>query len=351
MNFIFFSPNYPHNYWNFCSKLRENGVNVLGIGDAPYSELQQTTRDSMTEYYHVDNLSDYDQVYRAVAFFAYKYGKIDWIESMNDFWLEQDSRLRTDFNIKTGLSNEDLMKFRSDVPDIPYTMEQYPEDELCSYDSICDSQSEPLFESLTVWPAIQDTDCCHEPGSIYYTCPEIPARLRSLAHNTLKKLNLRSRFTHLEFLHISRDNNLGKAGSYVLIKADMCPVGGYIPDMMNYAHSVNVYKIWADMITTDRRYFNGRLMTASELSHISTDHDEDHFCVYASRNDNINYLHPTSQLNDKYHDVIVYRRVLKTGYEQQDNQNVYIVKLRSKREINTFLRYAHQLKTDVINKK
>ncbi len=345
MNFIFFSPNYPHNYWNFCSKLRENGVNVLGIGDAQYTELEQNTRDSLTEYYHVDNLSDYDQVYRAVAFFAYKYGKIDWIESMNDFWLEQDSRLRTDFNISTGISHDDLMKFRTEAPSVPYTMEQYPEDELCSYDSICDSHGDPLFESLTIWPATQDIDYRHEPGSIYYTCPDIPSKLKTLAHKTLKKFNLRSRFTHLEFLHISKDNDLGKAGSYALIKADMCPVGGYIPDMMNYSHSTNIYKIWADMITTDRRYLNGQLMTAEEVAHLPVDHEDDHFCIYASRKENSNYVHPTSQLNDKYHDVIVYRRVLRTGFEQEDIQNVYIVRLRSKREINTFIRYAHQIKT------
>ena len=33
MNFIFISPNFPHTYWNFCDRLKKNGVNVLGIGD------------------------------------------------------------------------------------------------------------------------------------------------------------------------------------------------------------------------------------------------------------------------------------------------------------------------------
>ena len=35
MNFVFISPHFPENYWNFCDRLRANGVNVLGIGDAP----------------------------------------------------------------------------------------------------------------------------------------------------------------------------------------------------------------------------------------------------------------------------------------------------------------------------
>ena len=32
MNFIFISPNFPKNYWNFCRGLKNNGVNTLAIG-------------------------------------------------------------------------------------------------------------------------------------------------------------------------------------------------------------------------------------------------------------------------------------------------------------------------------
>ena len=74
MNFIFISPHFPHTYWQFCDRLRQNGVNVLGIGDAPYDGLEPPLKAALTEYYRVDSLEDYDQVYRAVAFFAFKYG-------------------------------------------------------------------------------------------------------------------------------------------------------------------------------------------------------------------------------------------------------------------------------------
>ena len=39
MNFVFISPNFPENYAGFCVGLKENGVNVLGIGDCPYEHL------------------------------------------------------------------------------------------------------------------------------------------------------------------------------------------------------------------------------------------------------------------------------------------------------------------------
>ena len=108
MNFVFISPNFPHTYWNFCDRLKKNGVNVLGIGDAPYDEMEEPLKACLTEYYKVSSLMDYDQVYRAVGFFCFKYGKIDWVESNNEFWLEQDARLRTDFNITTGVRADQI---------------------------------------------------------------------------------------------------------------------------------------------------------------------------------------------------------------------------------------------------
>ena len=30
-NFVFISPNFPVNYWQFCRQLRNNGLRVLGI--------------------------------------------------------------------------------------------------------------------------------------------------------------------------------------------------------------------------------------------------------------------------------------------------------------------------------
>ena len=43
MNLVFISPNFPTYYWNFCKSLRERGVTVLGIGDAPYDDLVSET--------------------------------------------------------------------------------------------------------------------------------------------------------------------------------------------------------------------------------------------------------------------------------------------------------------------
>lgn len=111
-NFVFISPNFPMTYWKFCRELRNNGIRVLGIGDSPYDNLMQELKDSLHEYYKVSSLENYDEVFRAVAFFTFKYGKIDWLESNNEYWLMQDAALRTEFNITTGPKNDDIDKIK-----------------------------------------------------------------------------------------------------------------------------------------------------------------------------------------------------------------------------------------------
>ena len=267
MNFIFISPNFPHTYWQFCDRLRANGVNVLGIGDSPYDGLEAPLKAALTEYYRVDSLEDYGQVYRAAAYFAFRYGKIDWIESMNEYWLEQDARLRDDFNVSTGIrgdriglikeksrmkrvyldakiptarqhvvsdreagrefvhkvgypvivkpdvgvgatdtwkleSDADLEAFYDRLPEHPYVMEEFIQGEICSYDAVVDSKCEPLFESMTVWPPVMDI-VNRDLDLMYYTCPEVPEKLRALGRRTVKAFGVDRRFVHLEFFRLT----------------------------------------------------------------------------------------------------------------------------------------------------
>lgn len=119
LNFVMISPHFPTNFETFAVRLRENGFHTLGIADTPYESLSEGLRNALTEYYRVDNMEDYDQVYRAVGYFAHKYGRIDRIESHNEYWLELDAKLRTDFNV-FGYKNEDMhaIKTKSQMKEI-----------------------------------------------------------------------------------------------------------------------------------------------------------------------------------------------------------------------------------------
>ena len=317
-NMIFISPNFPTNYWQFCRELKNNGMNVLGIGDQPYDELTRELKDSLNEYYKVSSLENYDEVYRAVAFLTFKHGRIDWLESNNEYWLEQDARLRTDFNITSGFQVGDLhrIKYKSGMkeyyekagitvaryhlvddlegcrafiaqvgypvvvkPDngvgaahtyklksdeelqsfldtrpagVPYIMEEFVNAEINSYDAIIDSKGEPIFETGNITPMsimdiVNDND-----NSIYYILKDLPEDTRAAGRAAVKSFGVKSRFIHFEFFRLTRDQEgLGKKGKIMALEVNMRPCGGFTPDMINYAHSTNVYKIWADMIAYD----------------------------------------------------------------------------------------------------
>ena len=120
MNVIFISPHFPYYYYNFCDRLKKRGVNVLGIGDTPYDNISQQTKDSLNEYYYVKSLENYDDVYKAVAFYISKYGRISWIESENEYWLMLEAHLRSDFNVNTGPKYEAMgpLRYKSKMKDV-----------------------------------------------------------------------------------------------------------------------------------------------------------------------------------------------------------------------------------------
>ena len=387
-NIIFMSPNFPTNYWMFCRELKNNGMNVLGIGEQPYDELKPELKESLNEYYKVGSLENYDEVYRAVAFFTFKYGRIDWLESNNEYWLEQDARLRTDFNICSGFKNEDMprIKYKSKMkeyyskvgipvaryylveslegsrkfieevgypvvvkPDngvgaaatyklkcdedlvnfintmpanVPYIMEEFVTAEVNSYDAIIDDNGEPIFETGNVTPnsvmdIVNDND-----NSIYYIVKDLPEDTRKAGRATVKSFGVKSRFVHFEFFRLTKDHEgLGKNGDVIALEVNMRPCGGFTPDMINFAHSTNVYKIWADMIAY-----------GSSMAPVG----EHNFCAFVGRRDGKNFIMNHDDMMDKSgHCMKMVDRIPEALSGAMGNQ-MYVANFATKEEMDAF---------------
>jgi len=156
MNVVFISPHFPLYFYNFCDRLKSRGVNVLGIGDASYASLPQHTRDALTEYYRVDDLENYEEVYRACAYYTWHYGKIDWIESQNEYWLELEATLRNEFNVETGTKIQDMapMKYKSKMKDV-YKAAGIP---VARFRMVDDYQATKAFANRVGYPVIVKPD-------------------------------------------------------------------------------------------------------------------------------------------------------------------------------------------------
>jgi len=67
MNFIYLSPHFPPNYYLFSANLHQLGVIVLGLADEPYELLRPELKASLTEYYRVNDMHNYDEMLRALG--------------------------------------------------------------------------------------------------------------------------------------------------------------------------------------------------------------------------------------------------------------------------------------------
>ena len=97
----------------FCRGLKKYGVRVLAIVDTPYNMLQPELKQYCDECYVVQSFNNYDDMVRALGYYTFKYGKIDWIESNNEAWLTLDAKLRDDFNVKTGFNFATIDEYQS----------------------------------------------------------------------------------------------------------------------------------------------------------------------------------------------------------------------------------------------
>ena len=113
MNFVFISPHFPSHFWRFCAALNEKGIKVLGIADVPHDQLLPELQAALSDYYQVHSLEDGDAVLKAIGWFIHRHGRIDWIESNNEYWLAQDAWLRTMFNVQTGPRLDKIERYKS----------------------------------------------------------------------------------------------------------------------------------------------------------------------------------------------------------------------------------------------
>lgn len=391
MNFVYISPVFPKNFYNFCDRLKNKGVTVLAIGDTPYSELSEDLKNAVDDYYQVYSMEDYQEMVKAMGYFIFHYGHIDWLESNNEYWLEQDAKLRTDFNITTGIHTkhiEDIkckskmkkfyeeagvktaryhlvsdldagLKFVKEVgypvvvkPDngvgaaktykisnleelkafyleeqlTQYIMEEFVNGLIISYDGIANLNKDILFETSHVFPN-PIMDVVNDASSMYYySLKEIPYDLKMAGQACVKAFYTAGRCFHMEFFRLLEDKEgLGKKGDIIGLEVNLRTPGGYTPDMMNFANDIDVYDIYADMVTKGYSEY---------------DHSRPYHCVYCGRRDNLYYKHSHNDVMTKYQfDLLMAERMPDILSGAMGNFT-YTARFETMEEVNAFVDFT-----------
>ena len=380
MNYIVISPYYPQNFQQFTIELANQGINVLGIGQEPYDQLDQPLKDALTEYFRVENLENLDEVKRAVAFLFYKHGPIDRIESHNEYWLEQDAQLREQFNV-FGAKPKDLKKtkFKSEmkklfkkagVPVVPgqvvktlsgvdlavnklglpliakpdngvgaaATFKLETKKDVEYFKSEWDQETVYFFEKF-----VQSGEICTFDGLVDKDGQIVFSTTFDYAHTpldlmiykmdnsyyVLKDMDPKLRaygeaivktFGMKErFFHIEffRDGD-----DYVAIEYNNRPAGGFTIDVYNFAHSIDLYKGYAAIVV-------GKEFPSTHLKPL--------FCLATSRRASTNYAYAESELLEKYRDNFKVKKDMPAAFAELQGDYLYMLTTSSREQMKQMI--------------
>ncbi len=368
MNIVFLSPHFPPNFYNFCVRLREQGANVFGIGDHPFDLLRHDLRHALTEYYRVSDMHNYDELIRAIGYFTYRHGKMDRIDSQNEYWLETEARLRTDFNIpgikldsiykikrksemkrvfeQAGLTpargkvcntekelvnfikevgypvvakpdigvgagatykiknEEDVKRYLEEKPDMDYIVEEFVSGTIVTYDGLTDSGGNLVFSASHRYSK-GVMDAVNEDSDIYYYgVRDIEKSLEDAGKATLRAFDVRERFFHFEYF--MKDD-----GKVIPLEVNMRPPGGFTLDMFNYANDFDAYKAWAEIIvhgTTQQKA------------------NRPFFVVYVGRKDHIPYSLSHDQVLQSFNSMMCFQERMNDAFSRAIGNHGYVLR-------------------------
>ncbi len=305
MNVIVISPHFPDNFRLFSLALSKEGIRVFGIDNQQYSDLSHDLKSSLTEYYQVSDLENYEDVLKAVAYFTHKYGKIDRIESHNEHWLMLDAKLREDFNVfgfkpkdlkaiqsklkmkevfnengiktargilienfeqtsrfikevnypvvakpDTGVgasgtykihNEEELKNFFKKGIHTAYVMEEYIKGEIHTFDGLVDRNGHIVYANSFIFPVGVMETVNADLDMIYYTQASIPEDIKEAGYKIVEAFNLKERFFHIEFFRTENQN-------LYALEINVRPPGGYSVDIFNFANDTNYYAEYAKLV-------------------------------------------------------------------------------------------------------
>lgn len=221
--------------------------------------------------------------------------------------------------------------FKAKHDNISYICEQFITGNIVSFDGICDSNSNVVFCASNFFPP-SIADVLHEQRDVFYfTYPKVPKELEKKGRAAIKAFGVKQRFFHLEFFKLTKDaKGVGKAGDFVPLETNMRPAGGYTPDLINFANSLDVFKIYADVMAFDENR--------------QQDVYPHYYAAVASRRDTFGYQLSDEELLMKYKDYICHHGRYADIFSGAMGNRFFMAKFKTLKEVEEFRKIAEARK-------
>lgn len=228
----------------------------------------------------------------------------------------------------------ELESFAMSIPSwMEYIYEDFVNGDMCSYDGITNSKGEIVFETSHVFPINTAEVVNSGSDNVYYCLPEVPEDLKVAGRNSVKSFGLRNRFFHFEFFRLREDDPyFGKKGTIVPLESNFRVAGGYTPDLINFANSVDVYQIYADVMAYDE---NRQKMDYEKF-----------YAVSSSRRYSQSYKHSLEEILTKYHNNVCYFGDFPNALRDDLGDSFVVAKFKSEAEVYEFDKFVREKNED-----
>ncbi|MDR1002906.1 MAG: hypothetical protein LBL82_06540 [Oscillospiraceae bacterium] len=286
---IFISPNYPGGHYRYVAALRRLGAEVFGIGDAGYETFRPELRGNLSEYYRVGDLHNYEEVYRAVAFFIHKHGRMFKIESLNPYWRQLEARLREDYKVE-GLTEAETSRIDTEdkllslcalsgVPIAP-SLPNAEEEKLRGTTVVCCGVTDESGEILLAraFDIASDEGAGEEeeqspPLTVFSSGDE--AAVLDHSRKLAEQIGAGASFFEFTFKKLAAAvKNMGKKGTLVLSSAKLAPPCGLLCDCVNYSCGGDIAELWAGCVLGERAVLPVQSVSDEEIRSESREQTE-----------------------------------------------------------------------------
>ncbi len=388
MNVIILSPHFPPNHINYAYAVKKMGDTCLGIGDASY--ISDELRNTLDEYVYVPDMMNYDAMVRAVGYLTSKYGKIDRIDSMNEWWLGIESKLRLDFNIfgqkpeqtdinrsKLGMKSvaraanlpvargcevESLSQLRRFIDEVGYPIvvkpvvgvgasatypiyneeelnhtfevihgryicEEFVKGDIVTFDGFVDRHGEIQFFTSHEYNA-SVMDCVLDNRSMYYyNRIKVDPVLEDLGRRCVAAFNVRERFFHIEWFR-TQNRTETQEPKYCFLEINVRTPGLYTIDMMNYSADISLYEVWAAAFH-DARVFDDCKVKYS--------------VGFVGRRNGENFKHSHDDIMHEFSDLMVMSQPVPGSYADAMGDYFYLIRSKDEQNVLEAMKYIIEI--------